>query len=52
VLFGGYVSVALGPAALSPVPFVGSVTGVFIALHLVEALAMRRLFRGVPDPQL
>ncbi|MBM3779834.1 MAG: hypothetical protein FJW23_16620 [Acidimicrobiia bacterium] len=52
VFFGGYVSVALGLAAFSPVPFVVSFTGSFIALHLVEALAMRRLFSGGPDPRL
>lgn len=44
VLFGAYVALVIGVAPLDPVPFVVSFTGYFIALYLVEALLMRRLF--------
>jgi hypothetical protein len=44
VFFGGYVAVALLGFSLRPVPFVVSFTAYFIALHLVEALCLRRLF--------
>jgi len=44
VFFGAYVAVALIGLSLQPVPFVASFTAYFIALHLVEALAFRRLF--------
>jgi len=33
-------------AGLRPAPFVVSFAGFFIALYLVEALLMRRLFAG------
>jgi len=46
VFFGAYVAVMLKVAHLQPVPFVASFTGYFIALYLVEALLMRRLFAG------
>jgi hypothetical protein len=46
VFFGGYVAVMLKVVGLHPVPFVASFTGYFIALYLVEALLMRRLFAG------
>jgi hypothetical protein len=43
VFFGAYVIVMLGMLSLRPVPFVLSFTGYFIALHLMEALLLRRL---------
>lgn len=46
VFFGGYVAVMLKLVGLHPVPFVASFTGYFIALYLIEALLMRRLFAG------
>ena len=44
VFFGVYVVGMLRLVGLRPVPFVVSFTGYFIALHLTEALFMRRLF--------
>jgi hypothetical protein len=47
VFFAAYVTLALeGLLGLSvrPVPFVVSFTAYFIALHLAEALSLRRLF--------
>jgi hypothetical protein len=46
VFFGVYVAVMLKVVGLRPVPFVVSFTSYFIALYLVEALLMRRLFAG------
>jgi len=46
VFLGGYVAVALRGLPLSPVPFVVSFTSYFIALHLAEALLLKRLFEG------
>ena len=43
VFFGVYVIAMLGMLSLRPVPFVVSFTGYFIALHLMEALLLRRL---------
>ncbi len=44
LFFGGYVAMMLAVVQLRPVPFVASFTSYFIALHLTEALMMRRLF--------
>ena len=44
VFFGAYVAVMLKGLALHPIPFIASFTGYFIALQLMEALALRRLF--------
>jgi hypothetical protein len=44
VFFGGYVAVVLSLPPVRPVPFVVSFTTYFIALHLTEALCLRRLF--------
>jgi hypothetical protein len=44
VFFGGYVVVMLKALPIRPVAFVVSFTSYFIALHLTEALCMRRLF--------
>jgi hypothetical protein len=46
VFFGAYVISMLRVVGLRPVPFVVSFTSYFIALHLTEALFMRRLFNS------
>jgi hypothetical protein len=48
VFFGAYVIVMLRVARLQPVPFVVSFSSYFIALHLVEAMFLKRLFAGGP----
>jgi hypothetical protein len=44
LFFGAYVVVALRGYRLRPIPFVVSFAGFFIALHVIEALFLRRLF--------
>jgi hypothetical protein len=44
VFFGVYVIVMLGPLSLGPVPFMTSFTATYIALHVTEAIYLRRLF--------
>ena len=44
VFFGAYVAVVIKGLSQPVVPFVVSFTGSFIAVHLIEALALRRLF--------
>ena len=44
VFFGAYVGLAIGVLRLQPVPFIVSFTTCFIALHLIEALWLKRLF--------
>lgn len=44
VFFGAYVVVALRGFGLRPIPFVLSFAGFFIALHVIEAQFLRRLF--------
>lgn len=44
VFFGAYVTVVLKGLAARPMPFVVSFTVYFIALHLIEALWLQRLF--------
>jgi hypothetical protein len=44
VVFGAYVAIVVLWLAQPPVPFAVSFTASFIALHLIEALALRRLF--------
>jgi hypothetical protein len=52
VFFGVYVTVMLGVLSVRPLPFVISFTAYFIALHLFEALCLKRLFSsGTPAPQ-
>jgi hypothetical protein len=46
VFFGAYVVSMLRVVELRPVPFVVSFTGYFIALHVMEAMFMRRLFHS------
>jgi hypothetical protein len=44
VVFGLYVVTVVAALAFDPRPFIISFTAYFIALHLVEALYLRRLF--------
>jgi hypothetical protein len=44
IFFAGYVAIMLRVAGLHTVPFVTSFTSYFIALYLMEALYMKRLF--------
>jgi hypothetical protein len=44
VFFGAYVWVVITMLSQPAVPFAVSFTGSFIALHLIEALALKRLF--------
>jgi hypothetical protein len=44
VFFGGYIAIAILLLRFRPVPFVVSFTSYFIALYLMEALYLRRLF--------
>jgi len=44
LFFGAYVAVMLEVIGLHPAPFVVSFTSYFVALYLVEALLLRRLF--------
>ena len=46
VFFGAYVAGMLRVMHLRPVPFVVSFTVSFIALHLLEAMFMQRLFES------
>jgi hypothetical protein len=48
MFFGAYVAIVLRGLSVHPVPFVVSFTGYFIALHLTEALGLRRLFMDAP----
>ena len=43
VFFGAYVAVVIKVLSQPAVPFAVSFTSAFIALHLIEALALRRL---------
>jgi len=47
VFFGAYVAVVTMVLSQPAVPFAVSFTGAFIALSLIEALALRRLFAEV-----
>jgi hypothetical protein len=44
VFFGAYVGLAIGVLRVQPVPFIVTFTTYFIALHLIEALCLKRLF--------
>jgi hypothetical protein len=48
VFFGAYVIVMLRVVRLQAVPFAVSFSSYFIALHLVEAVFLKRLFAGGP----
>lgn len=52
VFFGVYVTVMLTVLSLRPVPFVISFTVYFIALYMIEALCLQRLFAsGMQAPE-
>ena len=44
VFFGAYVGLAIGVLGMKPVPFAVSFAGYFIALHMIEAFWLKRLF--------
>jgi hypothetical protein len=44
IFFASYVAIMLRVAKFRPIPFVGSFTGYFIGLYLIEALYLKRLF--------
>lgn len=50
VFFGAYVTVMLKAMSVQPIAFVVSFTTYFIALHVTEALCMRRLFAEASHP--
>ena len=52
VFFGAYVAVMLRVLSVRPRTFVASFTSYFIALYLIEALYLRRLFAGGPRATL
>lgn len=43
VFFGGYVALVLKAGWVRPGPFAASFTGYFLALHMIEAIRLRRL---------
>jgi hypothetical protein len=54
IFFGAYVMAMLRLVQVRPVPFVIAFTAYFIALHMTEALFLKRLLAGglrAPDPQ-
>ena len=44
VFFGAYFGLAIGVFGVQPAPFAVSFTSYFIALHMIEALLLKRLF--------
>jgi hypothetical protein len=44
IFFGAYVGFAIGVLGAEPAPFASSFAGYFIALHMIEAFWLRRLF--------
>jgi hypothetical protein len=44
VFFGAYVGLAIGVLDVQRAPFVASFAGYFIALHMIEAHLLKRLF--------
>jgi hypothetical protein len=50
VFFAAYVAIVLGIFSHHPLPFVVSFTSYFIALYLMEAVFLRRLFVDGPHP--
>jgi hypothetical protein len=48
IFFAAYVALMLSVLSLRPIPFVASFTTAFIALHLAEALALKRLLQQSP----
>jgi hypothetical protein len=53
VFFAGYITVLVSFDLVQPIPFVVSFAGYFIALHMVEAIGLRRLqMSGLPASQV
>ena len=50
VLFGGYVALVLAVLDLRPLPFVAAFTSYYVALHLGEALLLKRLMAAGGGP--
>jgi hypothetical protein len=50
LFFGVYVAFVLKGLSRRPLPFVASFASCFIAVHLVEALCLQRLFSGGKIP--
>ena len=48
LFFGVYVAVMLRVVMVRPVPFIAAFTSYFIALHVIEALFLRRLSWEAP----
>ena len=46
IFFGGYVLLVVKSGWAQPAPFTISFTGYFLALHIIEAFRLRRLFTG------
>ncbi len=46
VVFGLYMTVAVGLLSLDAIWFAGSFTAAFVVLHLAEAIHLQRLFTG------
>jgi hypothetical protein len=44
IFFAAYMGLTVGVFRVKPVPFALSLTGYFIALHLIEALWLKRMF--------
>ena len=47
IFFAGYVVIMLRIAGFRPIPFVGSFTGYFIGLYVIEALYLKRMFSNL-----
>ena len=43
IFFAGYIAVLTGMSIVKPIPFAISFLGYFLALHLIEAIGLRRL---------
>lgn len=52
VFFAAYVAFMLKVVAVPPMPFVASFTAAFVALHVAEALALKKLFSASAEPPL
>lgn len=46
VLFGAYVAIALAVLDLRPLPFIAVFTSYYVALHVWEAVLLKRLLAG------
>jgi hypothetical protein len=50
LLFGAYVAIVLVALDLRPVPFIAAFTGYYVALHMGEALLLKRLLSAGRPP--